>query len=126
MTLAGRRTVSIPPTVIAAIAGNLAAKKPDDLVFTAPEGGPLRRTLSAKRFWKPALQHAGLPPAGLHTLRQTAVSIWLQADASLREAQSRAGHSSGAHTLSIYSHVAPETYTATTARLDQMARAAAG
>ncbi len=126
MTLAGRRTVSIPPTVIAAIAGNLAAKKPDDLVFTAPEGGPLRRTLSAKRFWKPALQHAGLPPAGLHTLRQTAVFIWLQAGASLRETQSRAGHSSGAHTLSIYSHVAPETYTATTARLDQMARAAAG
>lgn len=123
---AGRRTISIPPTIMAAIAGNLAGKHPDDLVFTAPEGGPLRRTLFAKRFWKPALQRAGLPPAGLHTLRHTAVSIWLQAGASLKEAQSRAGHSSGALTLSIYSHVAPETFTATTARLDEIARAATG
>ena len=122
---AGRRTISLPPTIIAAAAANLAGKKPDDLVFTAPEGGPLRRTLFAKRFWKPALERSGLPPAGLHSLRHTAVSIWLQAGASLKEAQSRAGHSSGALTLSIYSHVAPETYAATTARLDEMARTAA-
>lgn len=118
---AGRRSVSLPPTVLAAIASDLAGKGPDDLVFRSPEGGPLRRTLFAARYWRPALQRAGLPPAGLHTLRHTAVSIWLEAGASLREAQARAGHSSGALTLSIYGHVTPDAYAATTARLEQLA-----
>jgi len=118
---AGRRSVSLPPTIMAAIASDLAGKGPDDLVFRSPEGGPLRRTLFAARYWRPALQRAGLPPAGLHTLRHTAVSIWLEAGASLREAQARAGHSSGALTLSIYGHVTPDAYAATTARLEQLA-----
>lgn len=122
---AGRRTVSLPPTVIREIMRNLEGKSPDDLIFTAPEGGPLRRTLFAKRFWKPALRNAGLPPAGLHSLRHTAVATWLEAGASLREAQARAGHSSGALTLSIYGHVTPDAYEATTRRLEDMAQIAA-
>lgn len=79
----------------------------------------------AKRFWKPALEKAGIAPAGLHTLRHSAVATWLQAGASLREAQTRAGHSSGALTLSIYGHVTPDAYEATTLRLDEIVRAAA-
>lgn len=66
---AGRRTIRLPPSIIEAVVGDLAGKTPGALVFTAPEGGPLRRTLFSKRFWKPALERAGLPPAGLHSLR---------------------------------------------------------
>jgi len=121
---AGHRTIPMPAVILETIAPDLAGKSADDLVFTSPHGGPLRRTLYAKRFWKPALERAGLPPAGLHSLRHSAVSAWLTAGASMREAQVRAGHSNPALNLSIYSHVTPEAFQVTTDRLDEMARRA--
>lgn len=42
-----RRTLSVPTFLVDELAGHLAAHRtgasPDDLVFTTPEGGPLRR-----------------------------------------------------------------------------------
>jgi integrase len=35
---------------------------PDDYIFTAPRGGPLRRDLLFKRFLRPAIEAANLPP----------------------------------------------------------------
>jgi integrase len=73
---AGIRVVSVPRHVMAALAAELDGKQPDQLVFTAPEGGPIRRTLWAKRFWRPAVDRAGLAPLRIHDLRHTAVSFW--------------------------------------------------
>jgi integrase len=122
---AGRRRVGLPALIIEAIQPNLEGKSPTDLVFTAPHGGPLRRTLFASRFWRPALEKAGMPPAGLHSLRHTAATTALAAGASLRECADRLGHANPALTIRLYSHVAPETYEATTRRLDDVARRAA-
>ena len=46
-TEAGRRTVAIPPELVPALEAHLGdhvGTDPEDLVFTSPEGHPLRRT----------------------------------------------------------------------------------
>ena len=35
-------------------------RQPDDLVFTAPEGGPVQLNVWRQRFWAPAVRDAGL------------------------------------------------------------------
>jgi hypothetical protein len=39
------------------------AHAPGDLVFTMPQGGPLREPKIAERYFKPAARAAGLPAA---------------------------------------------------------------
>ena len=38
-------------------------RRPDDLVFTAPEGGPVQLNVWRRRFWAPACDTPGWPPA---------------------------------------------------------------
>jgi integrase len=75
-TAAGRRTVPLPRLVVDELLPYLAGKGPDDLVFSAPEGGMVRRTIWAARFWRPAVQVAGLAPLRVHDMRHTAVALW--------------------------------------------------
>lgn len=43
----------------------------DGLVFTSPEGGPLRHGNFRRRLWVPALQAAALPVIHFYDLRHT-------------------------------------------------------
>lgn len=124
-TRAGRRTVPIPRLVMESLEPHLAGRGVDDLVFTGPQGGPLRRTLWNKRFFQPAVQRAGLAPLRVHDLRHTAVALWVQAGASPLETARRAGHARTATILDLYGHISPDGFEATTARLEEMARDAA-
>jgi integrase len=64
-----RRTVAIPRFLCDDLAAYLAARSQaagralnsEDYLFTAPEGGPLRRDLLHKRYFRPAVLKAGLP-----------------------------------------------------------------
>jgi integrase len=49
--------------------------KPSDYVFTAPEGGGLRRTTFGNRVWKPLLKKAKVRPITPHKLRKNAASF---------------------------------------------------
>ncbi|MHB8247112.1 MAG: tyrosine-type recombinase/integrase [Acidimicrobiales bacterium] len=118
---AGVRTVPVPRHVMQALAPHLAGKTPDALVFTAPEGGPIRRTLWAKRFWQPAVTAAGLEPLRVHDMRHTAVGLWLAAGATPLEVTKRAGHSSSAVILDVYGHLDAASQDQLTARLEAMA-----
>ena len=52
-TRASRRAVSIPPWLVDALAEHISSYPgDDDLIFTAPAGGPLRRASFRTRFWK--------------------------------------------------------------------------
>jgi integrase len=78
------RRVPLPAVVAQALAAHLPANgEPDDLVFTSPQGGPLRRRNFATRAWLPALEAAGLEGLRFHELRHT-VASWL-ADAGIPE-----------------------------------------
>src|SRR4029453_16455179 len=70
-TRASRRTVGLPRFVVEELAAHLAAPgDPEDLVFTAPQGGPLRLPAFRARVWRPAVRAAGLDGLRIHDLRQ--------------------------------------------------------
>ena len=75
-------------------------------MFTTEFGEPCdpRNTLRALRA---AATRAGLPRAGLHTLRHTAASVMLNTGVPLKVVSEILGHSSIAITGDIYGHVSP-------------------
>ncbi len=130
-----RRTVGLPRSLCDEMGRYLGrrtheqgrAVQPDDYVFTAPKGGPLRRDLLFKRFIRPAVEQAGLPPAlRLHDLRHTCVSLLIQLGAHPKAIQERLGHSSITVTMDVYGHIFPSVAEALTERLDEVFTAARG
>ena len=51
----------------------------DALVFTAPRGDPLARSLFSRRVWQPAAIRAGIPSITFHGLRHSFVAILVAA-----------------------------------------------
>ncbi|MET7965601.1 tyrosine-type recombinase/integrase [Micromonospora sp. NPDC005305] len=79
-----RRSVPIPRFLVDELAAHVAGKRRNALVFTAPNGGPLRNTNFRSRVFGPAAAAsvglAGLTP---HDLRHTAASLpWRRAPTS--------------------------------------------
>ena len=58
---------------------------PDALVFTAPRGGPLARSLVARRVGQSAAARAALPGVTFHGLRHSFVAILMAAGCNVRE-----------------------------------------
>jgi integrase len=76
-------------------------------VFTTEFGEPCdpRNTFRALRV---AATKAGLPHAGLHTLRHSAASVMISGGVPLKVVSETLGHSSIAITGDIYGHVSPD------------------
>ena len=108
-TRAGQRTVPLPRVAADPLAEHLRTydRRPDDLVFTAPEGGPVQLNVWRQRFWAPAVRDAGLVHLRPHDLRHTAVALWMAAGANPKEVAARAGHTSVSFTLDRYGHLLP-------------------
>ena len=125
-TKAGRRTVALPRVAADVLAAHLMshALRPDDFVFPAPQGGPVRLNLWRRRFWLPAVRFAGLEPLRPHDLRHTAVALWIAAGANPTEIATRAGHSSVATVLDRYGHLLPGSEDRLNNALDALAAAA--
>jgi integrase len=123
-TRAGRRAVPLPRVAIDALDDHLrrypAAQ--GDLVFSAPEGGPVRLASWRRRFWKPAVEVSGLSPLRPHDLRHTAVALWIAAGATPREIATRAGHTSVVTVLDRYGHLFPDSEQKVNAALDVLAK----
>ncbi len=122
-TRAGRRSVPLPRVASEALRDHLRAwpAEPDDLVFRAPECGPVRLSTWRRRFWSPAVTAAGLAPLRPHDLRHTAVALWIAAGASPKELAARAGHSSVSFTLDRYGHLLPGSEDRVNEALDELA-----
>ncbi|GAA4351808.1 site-specific integrase [Angustibacter luteus] len=80
--------------------------KEHGLVFTQPDGRPLRPEFVTKHF-KVLAKRAGLPTIRLHDLRHTNASLALQAGVPLKVVSDRLGHSQTAITADLYTHVSP-------------------
>jgi integrase len=120
-TRASRRTVGLPRFVVEELAAHLGRPSGlEALVFTAPQGGPLRLPAFRARAWRPATRAAGLDGLRIHDLRHAAVALWIAAGANPKEVSARAGHSSVSFTLDRYGHLYPEADTALRDRLDAL------
>src|SRR4029450_2706289 len=96
---------------------------PNNLVFTAPRGGPLRESRFVPGWVKPAVlaaneaiatldeQHRpALLPEGLrlYDLRHTAASLMIREGASVKAVQRRLGHATASITLDVSGHLFPD------------------
>jgi len=77
----------------------------DDLVFPSLTGVPLRYSNLRFRTLKPAVEEAGAPWAGFHTLRHGCASMLFERGANAKQVQRWLGHHSPAFTLATYVHL---------------------
>jgi len=130
------RDVPLAPAVAAAfkahqeqfppVAVTLPWLRPDgplvtkELLFTADEGGAVRRSDFNTYAWKPALVAAGVIPApergkrhlaarehGMHALRHFYASVLLDAGENIKALSTYLGHSDPGFTLRVYTHLMP-------------------
>lgn len=126
-----RRGVPIPRTLAEELGAHLARRphQPEDFVFTAPGGGPLRHHNFYRRHFKPALAAAGLPErVRFHDMRHTCAALLINADppAHPLAVMKRLGHSSITVTYNTYGHLFPALEEALTESLERSYRAAQG
>jgi integrase len=117
------RKLSLPSPIAAMLADHLAGPipggaSPEALIFTAPEGGPVRHGLFYQRVFKPTLRGdrkrkrpGALPAAysGLrwHDLRHTCAALSLEVQPNLAMVQARLGHEDIRTTINVYGHLLP-------------------
>ncbi len=95
-TAAGRRTVAIPPFLLARIEDHLirfAPLDPDELIFRGATGIPLSPNV-LQVSWQRARTAVGRTDLRLHDLRHTGLTLAAAAGATTVELMHRAGHSS--------------------------------
>jgi integrase len=123
---AGRRVVPFPDLIAPDLRKHLDGLGPSAvLVFTSPEGAPLRHSNFYRRAWMPALKAVGLSGVHLHDLRHTGNQFSADAGANIRELMERMGHDSTRAAL-IYLHSSAERQRAIADQVGRNAKAALG
>ncbi len=126
-TLSSRRTISVPTRILDELSAHLARTGrtgPEDLVFQAPRGGPVRATQFRNRVYDPALRRAGLEGLSFHRLRHSAGHILRELGVPLEVIQKRLGHSSIRTTADIYGSLPERVDRPVAEKLDKMFRSA--
>ncbi|CAN5870976.1 site-specific integrase [soil metagenome] len=118
---ASRRTVSVPAFLVDELAQHLSTF-PDSsgLLFTAQNGGPIRRTNFRRRIWKPAVETSVGEPCTFHDLRHSHAAILIAQGEHPKVIQSRLGHASIKTTLDTYGHLFDGLDEAAADRLDEV------
>ncbi|MBB1251755.1 tyrosine-type recombinase/integrase [Streptomyces sp. OF3] len=113
-----KRSVPVPRSFADELGSHAKGRAAADLLFTAPEGGPLRYANFRSRVFDPAVKAAGLEGLGItpHKLRHTAASLAIAAGADVKVVQLMLGHKDASMTLNVYGHLWPD-------RLDEVADA---
>lgn len=120
-TDAGRRTVTLPPSIVPDLIGHLGRwveAAPESLLFVGEKGAPLRPHVWQKH-WDLARAHAGMPELHFHDLRHVAGTLAASTGASTRELMLRLGHASPDAALR-YQHATPERDQVIASGIDRM------
>ena len=109
-TTSGMRTVALTTKATQLLREHHAATtaRPDGYVWTAPNGGPLRKDNFMARTYRPAVLRAGLAPLRFHDLRHTYAALMIAVNAHVKLLQHQMGHASVTITLNLYGHLYPE------------------
>lgn len=126
-----RRIVTIPASVVSILTKwrkDQAAERlaqgiggQPDLVFTRPDGQPIRADWLTKHF-QALLATAGLPKIRFHDLRHTHATMLLSEGVHPKVVSDRLGHSTVTLTLDTYSHVLPDIQREVAERLERIIR----
>jgi integrase len=115
-----RRRVVLPTSVGAELAAHMATY-PGEFVFTRPDGSALGHAAFNNNQFKPALKRAGVDSeVTLHTLRHTAIALWIQAGGHPKLVADMAGHSSIVVTMDRYGHLFPAMHGDVAAKVDEL------
>ena len=120
------REVPIPRSLIDALVAQAAGKKPEDVLFSSPNGEPIRLANWRQRVWDPAVAAAGLTGLTPHDLRQTAASLAIGSGASVKHVQRMLGHKDAAMTLNVYASLFADDLDDVSSRLDAALLESAG
>ena len=96
------RWVPVPLFLANPLAEHIHDRRPMDLVFTGPEGGPLRNSNFRRRVFDRATRSVDLDGLRPHDLRHTAASLAVASGANVKAVQQMLGHASAAMTLDVY------------------------
>jgi integrase len=104
---ASRRTLAMPAPLTELLAQHLARRgltgaDAEELVFTAPSGGPIRYANWRSRVWLPACRAVGLDGLGFHDLRRANATALVRLGVDVKTAQQRLGHSDVRMTIGLY------------------------
>lgn len=132
-TAAGRRTISLPQDLVAALRGHRARQaetrlraggtwEDHGLVFCGATGRPLHASAVGKGL-KGACARLGIRPVSPHGLRHLHASLLLDQGLSLPEVSRRLGHANPAITAQVYSHVVRGDDRAATAAIERALQA---
>ena len=103
---ASRRTVRVPPFLVDVLAAHLALYADGSgLIFSAPTGGPIRRSNFRRRIWLPAVEASVGPPCTFHDLRHSHAALLIAQGEHPKVIQERLGHASIKTTLDTYGHL---------------------
>jgi integrase len=119
------RRVPLPRSLAEALTARLEEipAAPGSLVFTSPNGAPLRHSAFRSRRWLPALRRVRVPAVGIHVLRHSAAAAMIRAGASPKAIQTVLGRASAAFTLTVYGHLFDADLDALADRLDGLSEA---
>lgn len=116
--------VPFPAFLADELGASMIGKKPDDLIFAAPEGGVLRVSNWRRRVFNKAVKRlvakdAAFPVVMPHDLRHTAASLAISAGANVKAVQTMLGHASAVLTLDTYADLFPDDLEMVSAALDE-------
>ena len=125
----GRRLIALSPSLAILLREHKAKQEldrmllgkpllPNDLVFSNPDGTPLRPNSITRRF-KNLADSIGFNEVRLHDLRHTHATLMLQQGIHPKIVSERLGHSTVAITLDTYSHALPGLQEAAAQRFDE-------
>lgn len=115
----------LPRFVVEMLATTVDDKGPEDFLFPAPDGGPLRHGWFYSRVYRPAVAAAKQDPRlRFHDLRHTCAALLIAQGAHPRAIMERLGHSSIAVTMDCYGHLFPSLDDSLAAGLDATYRKA--
>ena len=119
-----RRSVALPRVVLKALQDRHRSQRPkaNDYVFTAPEGGPIRRTTFRARVWLPLIETAKVPAITLYGLRHSSASLMAAMGVPLLIASRALGHSNIRTTADTYTHLFEESQREVAAKFDRFLR----
>lgn len=103
------RVVPVPGDVLDSLSVLMAGRDREELVFTAPAGGPVNDVNFRNRVWWPAVTTAGVRRFPPRIMRHTAASWLVMAGVPLYDVQALLGHESFA-TTQRYAHLEPDAH----------------